>query len=170
GAPTSPHMFNLVVVAQQTPTIIQQALLPFQGSHPFIVTFYADNVTASTHDETIPEEARRKVIEAVELETPFRINPRKTRYTELRHGSPSVTGLSFGENGLTVPQRTQKKARGLMHSATLRLDPELRSQAMGWAAYLLNVYGGIDLLPMQIRDPYLRLMAVVRPQSEKRPY
>jgi len=164
GAPTSPHLFNLVVASQRIPTIINQALAPFAGSHQFTVTIYADNVTISTTAEKIPQEAPRALIEVIETQTPFRINPGKTHYTLAKQGSPLITGLSIGhKNGepfLTVRQRVQRMARGFFNSVANNPTPKTCLQAHGLAAFFLDVYDG--RLPEQIAKPYRKLLASIR--------
>ena len=161
GAPTSPYLFNLVVANQHLPKIAQL----FQGKHPFTITVYADNMTISTQDKNITPSTTEKIIRAIESQTPFRVNRKKTRLSIAKKGSPKITGLSIGKRKskmiVTVPGEVQKRARGLLHSAIFK--PEIRSQALGMLSYLLNVYGGKSKLPAQIRRPYEKLLAVTKP-------
>jgi len=166
GAPTSPFLFNLVLARYRLPTIIRGALKPFRGEHLFVITVYADNITISSVDGEIPSEATDGVISAIESQTPFRINRRKTHYARIERGSPNITGLSIGRRTLgtakeraiiTVSRATQRRIRGLLHSAISK--PELAETALGAVAYLLHVYGGKNKLPKQIRKPYQDLLA-----------
>ena len=162
GAPTSPHLFNMTVESQGVATLISSCLDKFRVSEPFVVTIYADNITISTVAESIVEEARIAVIDAINSETSFRIKPEKTRYWVLKNGSGKITGLSIGvscDGGtfVTIPQSLQKRARGLIHGAIF--DKELRGPALGMVAFLRDVYG--DNLPGQIENPYSKLLAVI---------
>jgi hypothetical protein len=161
GAPTSPHLFNMTVEAQQVPTIINKCLENFKGKTPFVVTIYADNITISTKDTDISEEARSAVIDAINKETSFKIKSEKTRYWILSRGSKTITGLSIGlragKTFITVPQAVQRRARGLLHKAIL--NKEIRNQALGMIAFLTDVYGAN--LPRQIGIPHKQLLAAI---------
>lgn len=168
GAPTSPCLFNLVVAHQRLPTIVQS----FQQENMFTVTTYADNLTISVQKGDISDGTVEAMISAVEQQTPFRVNRRKTRLSHAYQGSPHITGLSIGsrtnptgatETFLTVPQEVQRRARGLLHRAIF--EPHLRKEALGLAAHLLNVYGGKKRLPQQIDKPYQRLLETIQSQQ-----
>lgn len=170
GAPTSPYLFNMVVAQTHLPTILKK----FGGDKPFIVTVYADNMTISTQDGIITEDTVEKMIETIESKTPFKVNRSKTRLSLAKHGSPKITGLSIGKKTLgtdvertvpqfvTVPQKVQRRARGLLHQAIY--NHELRAQALGMVAHLINVYMGKIRLPHQISKPYEQLLAVIKQQ------
>lgn len=167
GAPTSPHLFNMVVAHQRLPTILEA----FHGTNPFVVTVYADNITISTKDENISPETIEKIIGAIESKTPFKVNRDKTRLVLTKHGSPNITGLSIGRKMsgpnvakliVTVPQEVQRRTRGLLHRAIY--DHKLREQALGMAAYMLCVYRGKSRLPPQISRPYKQLLAAIKQQ------
>lgn len=161
GAPTSPFLFNLVLA--KLIGIIKKALKPFGKFH---ISAYADNITISSTDKSIPRHVVEKVIVAVERKTSLRINRKKVHHICMENGSPNITGLSIGEKlsstgrikrTPTVPEKMQRRARGMLHSAIT--NPKLAGKALGLAAYLLDVYGGIKKLPKQIREPYEKLLA-----------
>ena len=164
GAPTSPHLFNLVVAHQQLPTIVRS----FQRNNEFVITVYADNITVSVREGKISPGMVEKMISAIELQTPFHVNREKTRLALAKRGSPNITGLSVGKRTsgtiVTVPGSVQRRARGLLHSAIF--NPQLRRQALGMIAYLLDVYGSESQLPAQIKVPYEKLLSTIKSQQK----
>ena len=164
GAPTSPFLFNLVIADQRLPSIVLESARSFLGEQDdsLKVTLYADNITISAKNRLlISDTAVGNIISNVEARTPFRVNRNKVFCNVIKYGSPNITGLAIGERQgkriATVSRATQRRIRGLLHAATT--NPDLKETALGSVAYLLNVYGGRDNLPKQIRDPYDKILA-----------
>ena len=189
GAPTSPFLFNLVMVDCQMPGIVQRAVNSFFGlwksENKFAITIYADNITISSKDlnlsarttndtiSTIESQTLLKdlnlsagvannIITAIESQTSFRINLSKVHCTSIKSRSPNITGLSIGKREstiVTVPRDFQRRTRGLLHLAIKK--PDIRESAMGMVAYLTGVYGSTEALPRQIKSPYEILLAQI---------
>lgn len=166
GAPTSPFLFNLVLLQYKLPVIIEEAVkLSFKSDileGEIKITLYADNITISSEKRELSMDVANNVIEAIEGKTPFRINSKKTHCTTIKHGSPRITGLSIGtkkKTFVTAPQRIQRRTRGLLHTAITHT--RLRPEALGMVAYLMQIYGGKKHLPNQIRKPYEILLSVI---------
>lgn len=64
---------------------------------------------------------------------------------------------------VSVPKRTLKKIRGLIHQA--KLKPELRPRVDGYISFLRSVYG--EMLPNQVARPYRSYQAYLSAQADR---
>jgi len=150
GAPTSPLLFFLVIEESGLTAKL------FYASQPMKISCYVDGfVISGSH----PPNARikEKIFRCIE-KFGFEANFKKTRQFDCRQGAPLIVGLRINgtEKRVSLPKKTIRKWRGIIHRATLETDPEriekLKGKIEGFIASLKPIYP--EKLPPQIAKPY----------------
>jgi hypothetical protein len=112
GAPTSPHLANLVARR------LDQRLVELSERLGWTYTRYADDLSFS--GDTDPGELLPRV-EAIVLDEQFRLARQKTRVRS-RHQRQVVTGLVVNDR-VRLPKPQRRRLRAMLHRA--RYDPDL---------------------------------------------
>lgn len=153
GTPTSPALLNIVCLN------LDRELSFLAAEHGLTVTRYADDISFSTAEDSIPGAVQRR-IRAIISNAGWKIHPKKTHYVR-RAGSLNdfeVTGLLVGQDGrLTVPKRRREAYKNFM--IHLYEQEEIsegeRQQVLGIVVYLSRIYRGH--LPSSLRRHWLRV-------------
>ncbi len=153
GAPTSPFLFYVALLETRIMDRLRKCRPPKMEME---ISCYIDGIVISSQ-KFIPGDIREKVIRTVEA-SGFRINEKKIRFQDCKHGNPLITGISVdGKGRVSLPKRKIRKWRGIIHRASFETDPEkikkLKRKIEGFIASLRPIYG--EKLPSQIAKPYL---------------
>lgn len=153
GAPTSPYLLNLALLW----TGVVQRIVDICSARKATLKFsiYADDITISSLKVKFSDSFIRKLIAAIEESGWFEVNPKKTLRNSRKYKAHKITGvvLTTGEDGkpkLTLPQRTLRSWRGVIHRAAVELrefnQPDFESnyatisRALGYVAWIKDVY------------------------------
>jgi hypothetical protein len=140
GTPTAPIFFLLYLkesglVREILDYLNEKVTIPWWN-----ISWYVDNLVISTDPNPLSQEVREKIIQLIK-KAGFEISRCANR--DIRHGSPTITGLRIGEKGeriLTLPKRERRKWRAIFHKAVQIRDPELVKKVEGFIASLQQVY------------------------------
>ena len=156
GAPTSPHLANLVARR------LDQRLVELSERLGWTYTRYADDLSFS--GDTDPGELLPRV-EAIVLDEQFRLARQKTRVRS-RHQRQVVTGLVVNDR-VRLPKPQRRRLRAMLHRA--RYDPDLC-----WDEMATQVMAGhlafaafVDPTAHQQRCLQLRQLVQSRVQSQR---
>ncbi len=157
GAPTSPFLFYLVLLEGG---LIEKFIKICDQRYFFSV--YVDNFVISSK-KPIPEKDKEKIFEAM-THFGFTVNKKKTRYQDIRQGSPLITGLSLNpeKKKVILPKKEVRRMRGFIHKAIY--NPDLRSKAVGMVASIFPVYK--EMPPPQIREAYYNLLLKIGEEKQ----
>lgn len=162
GAPTSPFLFFLAIEETKLVTKL------FYASRPLKISCYVDGfVISGPHPPNA--KIKEKIFKCIEG-AGFEANLKKTRQFDCRQGAPLIVGLRINgtEKRVSLPKKTVRKWRGIIHRATLTTDPcektDLAQKIEGFIASLKPIYG--KDLPPQIKKPYLAFKTQNPPQIE----
>jgi len=160
GAPTSPHLLNLVLCNSGLVSKVR-GFLKERGI--VALSIYADDFAVSSVNP-IPNEVKDELIELIERESDFRINRKKVFYFKRENIAPIVTGLRLVRTtnpdgtkmtSVRLPKQTVRKIRGLIHRMAHEDSEEVRNSlakvVRGYLAHAHSVYG--KRLPRQIAIP-----------------
>jgi hypothetical protein len=120
GAPTSPHVFNLICSETLDPLLLELAER-FNGT----VTRYADNITFSFPQSRIDAPVIGAIIRTLHRRTAFDVNPRKTRVIHDANcpGKPlPLVGVNVVNGKLYLPPLTVERFRLALYNAGLTGD------------------------------------------------
>jgi RNA-directed DNA polymerase len=149
GAPTSPFLFFLAIEETKLVTKL------FYASRPLKISCYVDGfVISGPHPPNA--KIKEKIFRCIEG-AGFEANLKKTRQFDCRQGTPLICGLRVdGEGKISLPKKTIRKWRGLIHQAAYISDPDIKKRLAqkirGFIGALKPIYG--DKLPPQIAKPY----------------
>lgn len=161
GSPTSPYLFNLVLVWSG---IVREINRLCQGRYTFSV--YADDIIISSAKNPLSSGFVKEAISAIESAGCFKINREKVKVNFLKYKAHLITGISVSRsrNGsivFTLPQKKLKKWRGIIHRAgkilesgrlpTKETDGFNVNQAKGYIQWIRNVLG--ERLNSFVRQP-----------------
>jgi len=177
GAPTSPILFFLLVIRgglfETLSCLLQnesyrwhrwlQPNLP--GKSQWKISFYFDNFVISG-DQPLPDDLKEMIFKNVR-DFGFKINEKKTWQADCREGVPLVTGLRVDgiKKRVSLPKRTIRKWRAIIHKATSNPTPESRLMIEGFIASTRPIYRG--KLPMQILKPLILFRQACPPPEQK---
>ncbi len=130
GAPTSPYLFNLVLV--HSGVIARIAQVCGKGKK---FSIYVDDLTVSSLKKEITWNFANRLIEAIEEDGWLKVNREKSRRNNIRCGAHRITGVSLGRVKITsnrrrfkasevyrykiaLSQKTLNRYRGLIFRAT----------------------------------------------------
>jgi len=155
GASTSPLLFYIYLDSRMRVLLskIWNILRKFRSSG-WQMSCYVDNFAISSN-RWIPPDIRKEIIMAFE-EVGLKLNQKKIKFHDCRHGAVMITGIRVdGQGKISLPKKTIRKWRGIIGRA--RFDPEnleLRQKVEGFIASLKPIYE--EGLPPQIAKPYNR--------------
>lgn len=161
GVPTSPFLFYITLRESGLISELTSSILAIVSAdkYQFKLSIYVDNFVLSAK-KPIPLELRKNMIEIIK-KYGFRVNERKTRYQDIRHGAPLICGLRIldkgGKRKIGLSKRKIRQLRGKIHRAIY--EPELRKKIKGSISSLKPIYGEpfSGELPPQIKKPYILL-------------
>ena len=151
GAPTSPFLFYLAITESGLFKNLWTLCPPRHR-----ITCYADNFVISGQKPLKPK-VKEKIFKCLE-EFGFKVNTKKIRQFDCRQGAPLICGIRVdGEGRISLPKKTIRRWRGIIHSATFETNPFAREwltlRIEGFIASLKPIHG--TELPPQIKKPYL---------------
>jgi hypothetical protein len=169
GAPTSPFLFYIMLATEWE--ILWHTVFKELREHPhvkWVISCYVDGVVISTN-KPIPPDSRERILKKVE-EMGFKINEKKTRLLDCRHGTVMVCGLRVnGKGRVSLPKKKIRQWRGFINTVANeiennpRMDDELRKKMKridGFVASLKPVYD--EILPPQIAIPYKHYQQAIK--------
>ena len=132
GAPCSPYLFNLVlsrggIIEKIKKKCGERAKKRRKGCQitPFKPSVYADDIVITSLKDRISNRFIREIIEIIESDGIFKINPDKIRRSSLKYKAHKITGIVLDDrwiNGvvghITLPQKVRGTYRGKLHRAT----------------------------------------------------
>jgi hypothetical protein len=121
GYATSPAAANIAF--QSVDRVILAALREICPGA--VYTRYADDLTISGNSLRALERLRRKVTELIHA-AGFKISDRKTKMLSARAGNRVITGVSVGENRISVPRETRRRLRACEHRGNKPVADGLR--------------------------------------------
>jgi len=182
GTPTAPFLFYLALLKSGLFSEIKAICPEFpkkQDKYYFRISAYVDGFVVSAK-RPVPERNQALILRAVER-AGFKVNPKKIRHQDVRHGNVLITGLRLTEKRPNIkirkwpdlpflplrrvpvfPKRKIARWRGLIHRAIFQ--PDLRPKAQGIVAAVRSVYG--TFLPPQIRKPYQLLLSRIKEEKQ----
>lgn len=154
GAPTSPFLFYLMISEGGLFKGLQYELLNSNHKQRFIISCYIDNFVISS-DKPISSDVQEKLLKTVE-KFGFKVNKKKTRYQDCRHGAVMIAGLRVDGTGrVYLSKKTIRKWRGIIHRAYFAKDQKSKQKIDGFIASLKPIYK--KNLPLQIVKPLEKL-------------
>lgn len=112
GAPTSPYLCNMVMVAYDYK--INKKLWQYNNQH-FVYTRYADDILISSFKPFDPE-AITTVIEDILQDTPLTINKDKTRYGNIGGRNWNLGLMLTKDNKITVGYQRKHRMKNMIHN------------------------------------------------------
>ena len=153
GAPTSPFLFYIFLYSKIRDLHLELAQV-FEKIHLYNwhMTCYVDNFVISTNRH-IPDDVREQIQQVFE-QFDLKINYKKTKLQDCRHGAVMITGLAIdGKGKVFIPQKVRERIRATIHNACFMPDdPTLDGKIEGLMSYVRSIYG--SAIPKRIQKTY----------------
>lgn len=112
GLPSSPAVANLAAIA------MDNAVLKKIKNKEIVFTRYADDLTFSFNDFSFVDFLKKEIPQAVRR-CGFFINTKKTRLQDSRYGNRTITGVSVGQDKISVNRKFRRKMRAAKHKKNM---------------------------------------------------
>lgn len=165
GAPTSPILFFFYLVhhklISKIRAVIHSEPMPVLGKARVFLTCYVDGFVLSSNQDFYYPGLKGRLAQALER-VGFRLNERKFRMRDCRHGAVLITGLRVdGKGRVFLSRKAVRRWRGIIHRA--QYDPTLRKSVEGFVVSLRSLYP--DGLPPQLAGPYQVLRSSIQTKA-----